>query len=770
MSQTKLFDDVTTRRVLDKLIPVDSPHQLQIRQLAINVISLVADDDIGLVFSIPYDNLKGFTDIDCGDVIRQTIRQGKTVEWAVTYMLIVFYQVYGEVDINNNAWRFMSGYLKVIFMITVRHDKHFAKIDKLGVRVRMALRPSDPQRGILDQLISIHDQCDGLSSFLSHIRQYEASVKQEEATGETANQYLGSKIGQIRLAYEVAIDNKAFIGKTYTENTKRVKSAQTVTKTVAHIDGEPLQEILFSTKQSKKHSNVASAENISDDDEVPLLDNDFKPAIQIAKSSELQQWRLKNNHQHASRNQFHFPANHRQMSTTGYQMLFATLWQRFISENTEDKTGYAVLLLSLLSGLSIDRVIADWQYSRSQRQYFIYDRIRKISCIAITIDVTTNTRSHLLGHRQSYGSTFYRALPVALQVMLEDKLTVSSDEIKSALSYAKDLLNLPALSPQHIEAGLLVIIKNEFKQPLHADLITGIDVRHSSALYYTSIKTSELEHTYKNAVQLLCAYCNDEQKALLIDECSVLINGHRSHIGSDMALKTTMCQQFFNQIATSAESFNEKLKSHMDRYIAQFNSYSIWLWHIVMIQTGIRPVKHAPGLLHQFDFKRRMLWVSDKEERHAQSDGRLVPLSNFLITAIQNYMTYIKQFAAIYNPLCPAAPYPINDILQSEQPLIQIYQKNPKGFTAITPSRVRYQLQDFFSHQDNWLRHQLRSMLTGRVPDYLICALYGHEHADQEFMHPMSSSSINQLHQLSPHLDAIATNLHLKQIEVRLYG
>jgi hypothetical protein len=61
-------------------------------------------------------------------------------------------------------------------------------------------------------------------------------------------------------------------------------------------------------------------------------------------------------------------------------------------------------------------------------------------------------------------------------------------------------------------------------------------------------------------------------------------------------------------------------------------------------------------------------------------------------------------------------------------------------------------------------------MLTGRVPDYLICALYGHEHPDQEFMHPMSSSSINQLHQLSPHLDAIATDLHLKQIEVRLYG
>jgi len=770
MSQTKLFNDVTDRQVLNKLIPIGSPHHIQMRQLVIDVISLVPDDDIDSLQSTSESNSADFTGIDCEDVMNQIIRQGKTVEWAVTYMLIVFYQEYGAIDVKSNAWRFMSGYLKVMVMITVRHDKHFAKIDKLGVRVRMALRPSDPQRGILDQLISIHDQCDGLSSCLSHIRQYEASVKQEEATGEKANQYLASKIGQIRLAYEVAIDNKAFIGKTYNESTKRVKSAQTVTKKMAHIDGELLQRIVFGTKQSKKHSNVAIAENIADDDEVPLLDNDFKPATQIAKSSELQQWRLKDNHQHARRNQFHFPTNHRQLSTTGYKMLFAVLWQRFMNVDKESGTGYAILLLSLLSGLSIDSIIADWQCSLSQRRYFIYDRIRKISCIAITIDVTTNTRSHLLAHRQSYGSTFYRALPDPLQAMLEDKITVSSDTVKDAISYAKDLLNLPALSPQYIEAGLFVLIKNELNKPLYADLITGVDVRHSSALYYLSTKTVELEQTYIKAVELITEYCNDEQKALLINECSVPMNGHRSHIGSDMALKTTMCQQFFNQLAVSAESFNGKLKSHIDRYIAQFNSYSIWLWHIVMIQTGIRPVRHAPGLLHQFDFKRRTLWVSDKEERHGQSDGRLIPLSKFLINAIQNYIIYIKQFAAIYNPLCPAAPYPINDILQSERPLIQIYQKNPKGFASITPSRVRYQLQDFFSHQDNWLRHQLRSMLTGRVPDYLICALYGHEHPDQEFMHPLSSSSINQLHQLSPHLDVIATDLHLKQIEVRLYG
>ena len=487
MADTKAFVDVTDRRVLDKIVPVGSPHCVQMQALVIDIISLVPDAELDLLCSTSCVNAS-FRGIDCTEVIQQTVGQGKTGEWAVTYMLIAFYQAYGAVDSGSDAWRLMSHYLKIMFMIAARRDKHFAKIDKLGVRIRMALRHADPQRDILNQLIRIHDQCDGLSSCLSAIRKYEVSVKQEEATGETADQYLGSKIGQIRLAYEVVINNKAFIGKTYDKSSRKLRQSQKVINTTVIIDGEPLQKKLFSTKQSKKHSNVATAENIADDNALPLLDNNFKPIKQIAKSSELQQWRLKNNHQHASRNQFHFPTNHRQLSITGYQMLFAMLWQRFMSEHIENRTGYAVLLLSLLSGISIDSVITDWQCSRSQRQYFIYDRTRKISSIAITIDVTTNTRSHLLAHRQSYGSVFKRVLPEALQIMLEDKVTVSLDDIKLAINEVKNQLNLPALSAQYIDSGLFVVIKNGLSEPLHADILTGVDVRHSSSLYYTSIK------------------------------------------------------------------------------------------------------------------------------------------------------------------------------------------------------------------------------------------------------------------------------------------
>ena len=87
MGHTKLFNDVTDRRVLDKLIPIDSPHHIQMSQLMIDVISLVPDDYIDSLQSTPEPNFADFTGLDCVDVMNQITRQGKTGVWAVTYML-----------------------------------------------------------------------------------------------------------------------------------------------------------------------------------------------------------------------------------------------------------------------------------------------------------------------------------------------------------------------------------------------------------------------------------------------------------------------------------------------------------------------------------------------------------------------------------------------------------------------------------------------------------------------------------------------------------
>lgn len=775
MSHIIKFEMAETKSILDKLVPPDSPNYSVIQQLIIRIIRFLPDYGMTINCESNFDS-----DVlmlsDCQIIAEQVIKDGQTEAWATTYMLVLFYQVYGKPCANNYAWRFMSGYLQVVFIITSRNDEHFARINQLGVRLRMALRTNNPQVEILEKLIDIHEQHSSSTQVLGSLRKYENTIKNGETSGELRNKKLASKVGQIRLAYEVVAEDKAFVSKRYSKNTERRINKKHSNKTYIDTDDEPLRAILFSTKQ--KDNNVADAENIADDDALQLLDNDFKPTKSVAKSSELQQWKLKNSYLHARRNQFRFPTNTRQLSIVGYQMVFAQLWQQFLAVSYKERHAYAVILLSLLSGRKIQNIIEELQLEKSQRNWLSYESSDDASgyCISNTIDVTSNRRNHLLEHRQSYGSEFKLPLPTQLQAVIENKLSVISDEVAELLISIKKRLGMPALTSQHIESGLFIIIKNELNEPLHADMITGVDVRHSSALYYTSIETNNIRKTYKKVVHLLSHYCDRESQEQLRQEYQIWMDNHhyKPYIGSDMTLKSTVCKQFFNQLAHGVESFNGRLKrdssKRYDRYIEQFNAYGVWLWHIIMIQTGIRPVKHAPGLLCQFDFEYRTFWVSDKEERSGQAEGRIIPLSSFLIESLQNYIAYIKKFAAAHNIVYPNEPFPIHDILNSNQPLIQIYSRNPKGFSGITPSSIRYQLKDFFSHQDNWLRHQLRSMLTDKVPEHLVCTLYGHEHPDQEAMHPMSSTYVNQIKSLSNDLDQVAGELELKQVEVSLHG
>lgn len=759
------------KKALDKLVPARSPASLKIQNLITYVVSLKPGFALNTEF-ISESLEISFTVDECNNIADKIVKAKKIEEWAVSYMLVLFYKRYGAVGSKSHAWQFMSVYLQIILRITLREDKHFAKVNQLGVRVRMGLSAHNPQSEILSQLIDIHTQQNTLAGVLDRIRQYEALTKQSETSGKVINKKLAGKIGRIRLAYEVVAEDKQFVGKTYSKADSKNVVNSGLDKVYFDSDDEPLRATAFGINH--QNDNVSYDENLADDDPEKLLDNDFKPSKHTAKSSELQQWKLKNNYRHARRNGFGFPTSLRQLSLASIQMLFNRLWQLLMISNDGSRSSYTVILIALISGRRIQDVIYELGLDKGQRTWLSYKKGINSSyhTLNITVNVTTNRRSHLLPHRQSFDREFTLPILIEIQSILEQPTFIEQTQIYESLKDLKRLLDLPALSYQHIESALYSIIKNELNEPLHADLITAVDVKHSSPLYYTSISTKSLSDTYVQAISLMARMCGtDIQKQLSYNGLTI---NNKPYIGSDMALNRGICQRFFEQLAGAVESYNGRLTRAIsikqDRYIEQFNAYSIWLWHIIMIQTGIRPVVHAPGLLNQFDFQARLFWVSDKEERQGQCQGRLIPLSQFLITAIQNYIEYIKQFAALHNVIYPSVLFPIEDILNSRQPLIQLFSKNPQGFSGITPSKVRYQLKSFFSHQDNWLRHQLRTLLTNRAPEHLIRALYGHEQPDQEAMHPMSSLSINKIKSLSDYLDEVACELNLKQVGVSVYG
>lgn len=785
--------------LIRQIVPHDSPLSVQVQRVIFGLIILspnylmtISDQSVGLSLTeLTYD--------ECNTIIEAVNSHKNTDVWSVSYMLATFTAYYRQEPFTDKSWLFMSKYLQLILLIVKRQDKHFNKVNKLGVRIRMSLKKNSSQTAIIDELIDIHDSSANVFQNFADIELYEQDMRHREETGLVKTHNLAKKIGEIRLAYEVVIKDKSYI-----ERQRRGNGQSVIVKKVRED-----QDVLLTDEETRRMrfpeeylgNNVVKSENLADDDPPTLLDNKYKPTRKTAKSSQLQQYQVKTSYLHSKRNRFMFPSSTRLLTLSDYQSVFVKLWDMVSNEEQHNRRTASILLLSMITGRSIKNVISEVSSNKSQRQFLVEEE-SGVAVIQNSINVTVNRRDVIKSVVKSHSNHFSLPLPVTLQALLQYKFEVEPTDVNQLLKALKESLSLPLLSSQHIEAALTSIITHHIGEPLQSDIITGVEVEHSAPLYYTSIKTSSLIHTYQAAINILSGRCFKDLGAVhyysvnynqvvsgylspkhyqlwqahrypyLVDMPIVASNINKTFVGSEMALIDKVCGQFFallaEQVHGDKQQLNHGVNDREDEYIKQFNAYSLWLWHIIQIQTGIRPVNDAPGLLNQFNFNHDIYWVSDKSIRQGKDYGRLIPISSFLKTAIKNYISYIEHFASVHNPLYPEHKLEIDQILHSKVPFLQIFSLNPKKFMPITPRRIRGIVGKALPHQDNWLRHQLRSMLTNEVNELYICALFGHEHADQEIFHPMSSERINQYRkELLLQLDRVAKKLDLKQVEIK---
>ena len=796
------LEAIDVHRLISLIVPHDSPLSAQMHKLIFDLINLSPNY---LMTTLNYSKATistKLTNEECDTIIRAVKSHKKSDIWSVSYMLAEFTEYYRQSPSTDKSWVFIGKYLQLILLIVERDDKHINKINNLGVRIRMALRTNSSQTEIIDELIKIHTLSGNIYENFADIESYEQGMRHREQTGLVKNINLAKKVGEIRLAYEVVLENKVYIERRFRGKGQSVFINKTRNEQALPFTNEITRRIRFPKLSSD--NNVAKPEDLADDNPLALLDNKYNPSKKTAKSSQLQQYQVKTSYLHNKRNQFMFPSNTRLLTVSDYQSVFVKLWSIVSDEEQRVRRVAAILLLSMITGRSIQNVIKEAATNKSQRK-FLVEEDNGVIVIRNTINVTVNQRDQIKPITKSHSNNFSLPLPLPLSVILAYKFEVEPTEITQLLKTLRESLSLPLLSNQHIESALAFIITHRISEPLHLDIITGVEVEHSSPLYYSSIKTSSLFDIYQAAIKILSNRCFESlnstnfyridkaQKVLeslnpknyklwqahrypyFVDMPIVASNINKIYIGSEMALNDQVCSNFFALLADHVHA-DKRLLSHgtnanEDEYIKQFNAYGLWLWHVIQIQTAIRPVNDAPGFLNQFNFSHDMYWVSDTSIRQGKDHGRLIPMNNFLKTALKNYINYIKHFASVHNPLYPDHRLNINKILQSEEPFLQIFSLNPKKFMPITPKRIRNTVGKALPHQDNWLRHQLRSMLTNEVDEVYVCALLGHEYADQEIFHPMSSLSINQYRtELLPPLDRVAQKLDLQQVEIKRHG
>ncbi|RSB51947.1 hypothetical protein EGK59_11820 [Acinetobacter soli] len=415
-----------------------------------------------------------------------------------------------------------------------------------------------------------------------------------------------------------------------------------------------------------------------------------------------------------------------------------------------------ILMLAFLTGNSVN----EWLYIQSKRAKNLNNRqklIHKNDQFFLSSKFNVFENRDFEYSKSLLNQTIYLDIPIP-NLFIEDlrKMdSVSFEDIQQYLRKLRQELLIPKLSVVKVSSLLhhTVLAKTGNKQL--ADLITGIDANQSSSVSYCHQNIPQLHAQYVDILKSLCA-----DVANTYESCVPSLPDSIIHFGSRKAPKPQVITEIFAVLKFNIFSQAE------DDLIAIYNHYNIWMWHILLLFTAARPVAEFPGFLKNFNLKRQILMVSDKEVGGRNGFGRLIPLCSFLVEEIKKFLKFLEYFSTQIIMSHPALSDVIQQIEASKLPFLGIIQDDE--WKPLSPSTVKDFHPELGLDHANWHRHTARAFLTHKITEPEILALFGHELMQQEAAHPFSSLSLSQFSKIANVLEQMKDQFKISGIEVNV--
>ena len=438
--------------------------------------------------------------------------------------------------------------------------------------------------------------------------------------------------------------------------------------------------------------------------------------------------------QHIIRQQHDFTCSKHYPDFNSLSLLVKHCHEHYLNNITKNKA-YLFILLSFLTGVPIEQWLnlqTNQRRALNKRQQLILENDQYFLRSKFTLfeDPAFEYKDQLLNQVTHFD------LPLIKELILGLKQSpiVSQDQVNQALKKCREELFIPSLSTKKISVLLHHCIYQQTKSQQLADILTGIDANRSVSISYCSYPVYKLHQNYQATVQQLS---HD-----LAAKLHIFADDEQLRFGSCKAPKPATVTAIFAYLQHQIIQ-----AQHHGQILEMFNHYNVWLWHILLFFSAARPVSEFPGFLRNFDLKLQWLWVSDKEIHTRTNDGRLIPLCDFVVKEIHQFITYLNEF----QQLCPEHQPHIQEILSSKNPLLSVYKHGQ--WQALTPHLVSQFTHFMQLEHANWLRHTTRAYLTSKADENLILAAFGHEQNQQEIGQKFSSLSLQQYKTLAAHLN-----------------
>ncbi|PJI32608.1 hypothetical protein [Acinetobacter pseudolwoffii] len=414
-----------------------------------------------------------------------------------------------------------------------------------------------------------------------------------------------------------------------------------------------------------------------------------------------------------------------------------------------------ILILAFLTGNSVN----EWLYIESKRAKKLNNRqelLHKNDQFFLRSKFNIFENRNFKYSDSLLNQTIYLDIPIP-NLFIEDlrKMdSVSIDDIQQYLRKLRQELLIPKLSVVKVSSLLHHTVLEKTGNKQLADLVTGIDANQSSSISYCHQNIPRLHAQYLDILKSLCTDIVRKYESGVTTSPS----DSTLYFGSRKAPKPQVITEIFAVLKFNIFSQAE------DDLISIFNHYNIWLWHILLLFTAARPVAEFPGFLKNFNLKRQILMVSDKEVGGRNGFGRLIPLCPFLVEEIKKFLNFLEYFLIQIMMSQPALSEVIQQIKMSKLPLLGIIQNN--DWIPLSPSSVKKFHPELGLDHANWHRHTARAFLTHKVSEPEILALFGHELMQQEAAHPFSSLSLSQFSKIADVLEQMKTYFKITGVEV----
>lgn len=637
-----------------------------------------------------------------------------------------------------------------VLMLLAHIGGHDSSIALLCLRFRLAHQTTGKYVWFWDQLPVINTD---FAQLTQSLEQLENTIKRNEITSISSfPPYSSERIAEIRRIFNSAINLKDKIIRQRSSSNESTIRNLLVERNILNAAGHDL--VLHSLSFTNSPiSDIDKREQRHDQQTEMIVDNYFIPPPGTENSANLQSLVMSFQVAHIKKQQFEFPTSPKVLTLTRYQQIFQTAYNELAKGNVVS----SCILLSMLTGRRAETFLNISELLKHKK--ILQDKLSGQYFWIISLDISDLKKFDIKDQMINQQKSLSLPLPKTLIETLLAHDPINKSELMHCVHSIKDKLKLPVLSLDRISSALYQLIKNYTADAHLADLLTGVTPQHSPALYYCSHQSTKLYDIYKNSIELLAKKINAEHgfntsylelaQNQIVQQC----------IGSQVTPAPNLVKSFFYHL--------HAFVIQQDEPFQQFNAYTVWMWHIVLLLTSCRPVDHTPGILNQIDLTTNFIWLSDKEARISSSSGRFIPMCQFLINALKHYLVYLKAFQAKYGLLNAETFNLLKDIFASEKPLLYVYTQQ-KTWQAVTPSHIKTFLHDIFPMPLNWTRHFGRYYLQDKLPVHVIDAIFAHEQPDQEILNPYSSLSLQDLLPAAEIYQQMTHDLALEEVKIHV--